>query len=150
MQASVVSIRQADRMDIPAILALYESAGITGEQSFSVSQAEHQFQVFLRYPFHRVYVATMDDKLVGTYELIIIDNLAKAGAKTAIVEDVAVDPTIHKQGIGKKMMLHARKLAKENGAYKLALSSNNRRREAHAFYEALGFERHGVSFVITP
>ena len=36
------------------------------------------------------------------------------------------------------------------GCYKLALSSNRRRERAHAFYESLGFERHGVSFVIDP
>ena len=31
-------------------------------------------------------------------------------------------------------------------AYKLVLSSNAKRERAHAFYESLGFERHGVSF----
>jgi GNAT superfamily N-acetyltransferase len=48
------------------------------------------------------------------------------------------------------MMEHARELAREAGCYKLALSSNQRRVQAHAFYERLGFERHGVSFVVTP
>ena len=48
------------------------------------------------------------------------------------------------------MMEHARALAREAGAYKLALSSNLKRTRAHAFYDALGFQRHGISFVITP
>lgn len=33
------------------------------------------------------------------------------------------------------------------GCCKLALSSNNKRDEAHAFHERLGCRRHGVSFV---
>ena len=34
------------------------------------------------------------------------------------------------------------------GCYKLVLSSNAKRERAHAFYESLGFERHGYSFRI--
>ncbi|WP_366914974.1 hypothetical protein [Polaromonas sp.] len=37
-------------------------------------------------------------------------------------------------------------LAAESGCYKLALSSNLKREKAHAFYDALDFERHGYSF----
>ena len=38
--------------------------------------------------------------------------------------------------------------ARDKRCYKLVLSSNARRERAHAFYEALGFERHGYSFRI--
>jgi GNAT superfamily N-acetyltransferase len=46
------------------------------------------------------------------------------------------------------MMQHAMQIAAEHGCYKLALTSNVRREGAHAFYDRLGFERHGVSFVV--
>jgi GNAT superfamily N-acetyltransferase len=36
--------------------------------------------------------------------------------------------------------------SREKGCYKLMLSSNAKRERAHAFYESLGFERHGFSF----
>jgi len=39
-------------------------------------------------------------------------------------------------------------IAKEKGCYKLTLSSNLRREAAHAFYESLGFTKHGYSFLI--
>jgi predicted GNAT family acetyltransferase len=41
-------------------------------------------------------------------------------------------------------------VVREAGCYKMALSSNVKRAAAHAFYESLGFERHGYSFVIRP
>jgi GNAT superfamily N-acetyltransferase len=52
------------------------------------------------------------------------------------------------QGIGQQMMQHAQQQARLAGCYKLVLSSNQKRERAHAFYESLGFQRHGFSFVI--
>jgi ribosomal protein S18 acetylase RimI-like enzyme len=141
-----VAVRQAALSDIAAILNLYEAAGITGEKRLSTAEGLRKLEEISRYPFYRVFVATDGDVIVGSYEFLLMDNLAKGGAKTAIVEDVAVDPRVQRKGIGRKMMNHAMALAKEKGAYKLVLSSNKNRTEAHAFYESLGFERHGISF----
>ncbi len=46
------------------------------------------------------------------------------------------------------MMNYAIKLCRENGCYKVALSSNLKREKAHAFYEKLGFKKHGYSFLV--
>ena len=40
----------------------------------------------------------------------------------------------------------ARGRGREQGCYKLALSSGMPREAAHRFYESLGFRRHGYSF----
>ncbi|HEX5480753.1 MAG TPA: GNAT family N-acetyltransferase, partial [Dehalococcoidia bacterium] len=42
-------------------------------------------------------------------------------------------------GIGAALMREAIAAARETGCYKVALTSNLRRTEAHAFYERLGF-----------
>jgi len=46
------------------------------------------------------------------------------------------------------MMRHALAEARDKGCYKAALSTNARRERAHAFYESLGFRRHGYSFLV--
>jgi GNAT superfamily N-acetyltransferase len=46
------------------------------------------------------------------------------------------------------MMKDAMRRAAQAGCYKLALSSGLHRPEAHRFYEALGFRKHGHSFVV--
>jgi GNAT superfamily N-acetyltransferase len=150
MEHAALQIRGAERADVPAILQLYEAAGITGERAFTVAEAEAQLALFARYPSYRVFVALMGPRIVGTYELMVMDNLAKAGARTAIVEDVAVAPDVQGVGIGRQMMLHARQQAAASGCYKLMLSSNQKREAAHAFYERLGFTRHGYSFLVEP
>ena len=86
-------------------------------------------------------------KIVGTYALLIMEKLGKRGTPAGVVEDVAVSPSRQGQGIGRAMMEHAREECRRAGCYKLALSSNLRREDAHRFYDSLGFERHGFSFV---
>jgi GNAT superfamily N-acetyltransferase len=77
-----------------------------------------------------------------------MDNLGHGGTPSAVVEDVAVSPAWQGQGIGKRMMHFALAQARTAGCYKMALSSNLRRTSAHAFYESLGFRKHGYSFVM--
>jgi GNAT superfamily N-acetyltransferase len=87
---------------------------------------------------------------VGTFALLVMDNLAHLGARSAVVEDVVVDAAHRGEGIGRAMMTHAVSVCREKGCYKMALSSNLKRERAHAFYDALGFERHGYSFRVDP
>lgn len=142
-----IAIREAAEEDIPAILRLYAAARITDAESFTVDEAREQLKLFRRYPSFRVFVALIDDAVVGAYELLIMDNLAKRGRKSGVVEDVAVDPAYQGRGIGRAMMNHAREQCRQAGCYKFVLSSNLKREDAHRFYDALGFERHGYSFL---
>jgi len=61
---------------------------------------------------------------------------------------VIVEKSCRGKGVGKLMMNHAMELAKAERCYKLMLSSNKKRIEAHKFYQRLGFNQHGISFAI--
>jgi ribosomal protein S18 acetylase RimI-like enzyme len=146
-----VMLREATADDLPAVLALYAQPGLDDGDVLGVEQAREVFAQFARYPSYRLFVACdSSGRVVGSYALLVMHNLAHRGTPSAIAEDVVVDQARRGQGIGRRMMEHARALAREAGAYKLALSSNQTRTRAHAFYDSLGFERHGISFVITP
>lgn len=86
--------------------------------------------------------------LIGTYSLIVIPLLVHGGRQIAVIESVVVDGQCRGQGIGAEMMRHAATQAAAAGCYKLMLSSNVRRTQAHQFYEQLGFERHGFSYLL--
>ena len=107
--------------------------------------------IFLRignYPDYRIYLAEQGERPVGTFALLIMDNLGHLGTPSAIVEDVVVCADCRGTGIGREMMRFATGLARDKGCYKFFFSSNLNRTEAHHFYEQLGFEKHGYSFFL--
>ena len=144
-----IVIREAAESDLAAILRAYAESGIESGAGFTVEEAREHFACFRAYPYYRIFVAEAGDAIAGTYALMIMDNLAKRGARSGVVEDVAVMPAWQGRGIGRAMMQHARAQCRAAGCYKLSLSSNLKREAAHRFYENLGFERHGYSFQVS-
>ncbi|MEY2340521.1 N-acetyltransferase family protein [Acidithiobacillus sp. IBUN Pt1247-S3] len=141
-----MQIRPAQTDDLPAILQLYAQPGMDDGSVLELAEAEEIIARIAHYPNYRIFVAVDHDTVIGSYALLIMDNLAHRGTPSAIVEDVVVDPQRQGLGIGKQMMAHAMEMAREAGCYKLMLSSNAKREAAHAFYESIGFSRHGYSF----
>jgi GNAT superfamily N-acetyltransferase len=142
-----MQIRQADKEDLPKILEIYGHV-LDNEIVISKEIAEQIFEKMKSYLNYKVYVAEIDEKIIGTFALLIMENLAHQGTPSGVVEDVAVLNEYQGQGVGRKMMQMAIEKCKEAGCYKMALSSNLMRIEAHTFYENLGFEKHGYSFRI--
>lgn len=148
-------IREATEDDLPAVLALYAQPAMDNGKVLTLDEAKQLLAQFRQYPSYRLWVAceaasdvNSGGEVVGTYALLIMHNLAHQGTPSAIVEDVVVSAERQSQGIGQQMMQHAQEQARLAGCYKLVLSSNQKRERAHAFYESLGFQRHGFSFVI--
>jgi GNAT superfamily N-acetyltransferase len=143
-----LEIRKATTDDIPMILELFAQKDIDNGEVLSIDEANGIFNKFKLYPNYSLYLAMIDNKVVGTFELLIMDNLAHKGSKSGIVEDVVVDLEYRSKGIGGKMMEYAIMICREFGCYKLTLSSSIHRERAHMFYENLGFKKHGYSFLI--
>jgi len=141
-----VRIRKATAADVAAVLALYAQPDLDNGHVLPVDQAVKLFEKFGRYPDYALYLAEQGSAIVGSFALLIMDNLGHLGTPSGIVEDVVVAPECQGQGIGQQMMEFALEHCRAKGCYKLVLSSNARRTRAHAFYESLGFERHGYSF----
>jgi GNAT superfamily N-acetyltransferase len=139
-------IREAESKDLGGVLAVYRDAGLDSRGSLTVNAAEIVYDKIKSYPNYRLYVAEHDGLICGTFTLLIMDNLANGGLPSGIVEDVAVASASQGKGIGKAMMKYAIEECQRQGCYKMVLSSNEKRAEAHKFYESLGFSRHGFSF----
>ena len=143
-----LTFRVVTRQDLPRILDLYARA-LDGK-ALAVADAEHLFERIRSYPDYQLYLCEQDGRLAGTFALLIMDNLGECGTPSGVVEDVVVEPEFQRRGVGRAMMEHALAICRQKGCYKMMLSSNLARTEAHAFYESLGFEKHGYSFRIDP
>jgi ribosomal protein S18 acetylase RimI-like enzyme len=145
---SAIHIRRASEADLPVVLALYTQPGMNAGDPLPLDDARAIMRRMATYPHFGVYVATQASRVVGTFTLLVMENLAHHGSPAALVESVVVDAEYRRQGVGRAMMRHAMDEARLAGCYKLCLSSNLSRTPAHRFYESLGFEQHGISFQI--
>ena len=141
-------IRIAGENDLSDVLALYSEIENDDKQTLTTEEAKTIFDKMRSYPDYHVYVAQIGDKIVGTFALAIMDNLAHMGRKSGLIEDVVVSQAFQRQGIGKEMMKFAIEMCKEKSCYKVSLSSNLKRQNAHKFYEDIGFMIHGYSFLM--
>jgi ribosomal protein S18 acetylase RimI-like enzyme len=145
-EAHDINVRPATEADLPAVLALYAQPGMDDGRTLPLAEARRLLARFAAYPDYTLYVAELGGEIVGTFALLIMDNLGHLGARSAIVEDVMVAPAAQGRGIGQAMMAFARRKGTEKHCYKLVLSSNAKRERAHEFYERLGYERYGYCF----
>ncbi|WP_296892069.1 GNAT family N-acetyltransferase [Thiobacillus sp.] len=143
-----IAIREAELSDLSRLVELYKLLDFYPEEDQPLDKLQQQFMRHKEYPDYHVFVAELDNVIVGTFALIVIESAAHGGKPFGIVEDVVVSNNWQGKGIGKKMMLFAMHHCQARGCYKLALSSHLQRNEAHKFYESLGFEKHGFSFQI--
>ena len=143
-----VDVRKATKADLPAVLALYGQPDLDDGKVLDLAAAERILDKMRQYPNYGVYMATLKNEVIGTFALLIMDNLAHLGAPSGIAEDVVVDSRWRGQGVGKQMMQFAMEACRKAGCYKLMLSSSLTREPAHRFYEELGFQKHGYSFLV--
>jgi GNAT superfamily N-acetyltransferase len=77
---------------------------------------------------------------------MIFASPSQGGQPQALLDAVVVSRAQRGHGIGEAMVREALLMARQAGCYKLILSSNLKRRDAHRFYEQLGFRQHGISY----
>lgn len=141
-----LALRTATAADLPTVLGLLALLDADGMPPLPLAEAERVFARIAAYPDYTVWLTEANGVALGTYSLLIMDNLGHRGAPEGVVENVAVAAAARGRGIGRAMMHHAMERGRARGCYKLVLSSNVARGDAHRFYEGLGFRRHGFSF----
>jgi predicted N-acetyltransferase YhbS len=147
----MLTIRNARETDISSILVLYHQLTITTSPSEAGRNptAEDYKRVFTQIasvPNLELVVAEDQGEVVGSLMFMIVPNLSHKASPWALVENVIVDERHRGNGIGKVLMEYAIERAKENGCYRIGLSSDNRRTGAHNFYRSLGFESSATGF----
>jgi len=99
-------------------------------------------------PNNELIVAELDGEVIGTLQLTYTPSLSFQGSKRATVESVRVDARYRGKGIGREMMLWAMERAREKGCVSMQLTSHADRKDAHRFYENLGFKATHVGMKI--
>jgi GNAT superfamily N-acetyltransferase len=93
-----------------------------------------------------VLVAELRGEVIGVCQLTVFRHLQANGGRCAEIESVHVHPDHRGSGVGTALLRDAVGRARAIGCYRVQLTSNARREDAHRFYERLGFSRTHVGF----
>jgi len=83
--------------------------------------------------------AAEQDHIVGTVMGIVCEELYGDCLPFMLVENMIVDGTSRRMGIGRSLLLELENRARETGCRQILLVTETNRDDARAFYEALGF-----------
>ncbi len=146
----MATVRQATEQDIPRIQKLYLQLAFTpppeGAPYPSPEEYRRVFNEMAALPGYELLVAEEDGEILGTMVMAILPGMARGVSPFAVVEYVVVDEKCRRKGIGRALMDDIVARSKEAGCYKIMLTSDRRREEAHRFYESMGFEASAHGF----
>lgn len=149
LMAPRLDIREAQLADMPAVMQLIGQADMSPDNELSDEQVEELYHQIDGTPFHRLYVAELDAEIVGTFALIVVQQLSHNAARSVVIEDIVVRSDLQGRGLGEELMEFAFQESQVLGCLKLTLSSGNARAKAHEFYEKLGYKRDGIRFALS-
>ena len=143
----MASIRPATEEDVPGILDLYDELAIRREaERPSLEEARRVFAEIAADPGHEIFVAEEGGQIAGSIVLLTVPNLSHGARPWAIAENVIVSEKQRRRGTGKMLLEYVIARARDRGCYKIQLTSDERRREAHEFYGSLGFKASAYGF----
>lgn len=89
-----------------------------------------------------VFGAYRGSKIIGTCTLNVCANLSWSGRPYGIVENIIVTKSERGKGVGKSLLLFARRMAASKNCYKVALMANQKDPETLTFIQSAGFSGH--------
>lgn len=151
--ATTPVIREATRGDLPALLPLLDQLreGSSrperpGEELTPAHEAA--LDELLASPYFTVLVAEVAGRVSGVCALAFIPNINHGASPYCLLENMVVDGSVRGSGVGRTLVERAVQVARDRGCYKLSLTSNLKRADAHRFYESAGLTHSHKGFTI--
>jgi N-acetylglutamate synthase-like GNAT family acetyltransferase len=139
---TAVVVREATLADAEAVAPLLGELGYpaTGAQ---VSPRMHRM---LARDDQKILIAENDEGALGALALHVFPTLTY-DHDLALIMALVITEKARGLGVGRTLVDRAEAVARSLGASRLMVTTHNRRADAHAFYERLGFEFTGRRYV---
>jgi N-acetylglutamate synthase-like GNAT family acetyltransferase len=134
-----VLIRRMTAEDVPVARALLSQLGYPLDDA----EVRRRYEAVAVADGHDLMVAEREGRVVALCHLYVRPALDKP--PEVVVQALVVDQGARGSGVGKVLMAAAEAWAEARGFVSVALASNVVRTEAHAFYEAIGYQRVATS-----
>jgi GNAT superfamily N-acetyltransferase len=138
---SELILRDARRDEVPLIIRMLadDALGAARERLEEPQIYLDAFDRLAADPNNRLLVAEQDGEIVGTLQLTFLHGLSRQGATRALIEAVRVNAPWRGKGVGRRMIEAAIDMARAQGCAMVQLTTDKSRKDAHRFYESLGF-----------
>jgi len=133
----MIDIVRIKRNDLADLALLFEE--LSGKRT-DINKMHQNFELIEKNENYYVLGAKCDGKLVGSLMGIICRDLVGECKPFIVIENVIVSNEFRGKGIGKKLMTEIERLAKEKNCYYTMFVSGIQRKEAHKFYESVGYK----------
>ena len=142
----MISIHEADEQDFPAVCKLMKNE--LGYPELDEIEAIKRLECFRHNEDWATFVAIIDCDIVGFI------GVTKGMAYTidgyyAQIMALAVSENARRCGVGTALVKRAEEWGGSHGISEIIVSSNERRLDAHAFYENLGYQLYKKSFMFS-
>lgn len=133
----MITIRSIKENELLALSKLYQE--LMGLQT-NQSKLEQVYRTIQHNEQYIILGAFDEEQLVGSLMGIICHDLVGDCKPFMVIENVIVSPLVRRQGVGKKLMQEIENMARQRDCYYIIFVSGEQRKEAHQFYERLGFK----------
>ena len=88
-----------------------------------------------------VGITNENNELIGSVMGILCQDTVGDCRPFVVLENLIVNPKYRKMGLGKRLITYIEDWARENNSYFVMFMSLAKRKEAHAFYESMGYSQ---------
>ncbi len=143
-----VTVRSATPDDAEALVGLLEAGALkpTDDRGGDVAPYRSALADIAGTPGSDVLVADLDGRVVGMCQVVTFRHLQRRGGRCAELESMHVAPDVRGHGIGGVLLEAAVGVARGAGCYRVQLTSDLARTDAHRFYARHGFAASHVGF----
>jgi len=145
-----IIFRKAIRADLPAIIALHEADEVGGHGDAwtpeNIPAYEMAMDALLADPGEHLFVAEEQGAVIGSMIATVLVELTGRGRPHILFRSIQIAPTHRSRGIGAAMMAYVEEESRQGGAVIAELTSSIKRKDAHRFYDRLGYAQSHLGF----
>ena len=138
-RSATSSVREANVGDIDALASLLTELG------YPVSATTLALRLCKMPSSHRTFLAELDGIVAGFVGCSALD-IYESDTPVGWIMALSVAKRFWRRGVGRALLARVEQWCAENGISDIRVHSGEHRTDAHAFYEACGFEHTGRRF----
>ena len=135
---NMLTIREAQKEDLQDFLELLT---FLHDNSFPYtdSRIESIWTKIIDNPDHHLLLGHIENKLVSSCVIVVIDNLTREQKPYAVIENVITHPDYRNRGYASAILSTAKDIAVKNGCYKIMLMTGSKQESTLNFYRRAGY-----------